>query len=323
MAMIPVALAAVLALAVLVTPLVGAQPAGKTHRVGLLMPSTGGWQPKAFRETLRDLGYTEGVNLILDVRSAEGQLDRLSALAMELVRARPDVIVAVNTPGTRAAIAATTTIPIVMAVVGDPVGSGFVSSLTHPGGNVTGVSSLGGDLAGKRLSLLKQAVPAARRIAVMLPDDPMTALQVRDTERAALSIGIEVRFFPVRTTTELGSVFELMLKWRPDAALWFWGQGGMLERRTIELASKSRLPVMHTGSPHVHAGGLMSYFADITELSRRAAYYVDKILKGTKAGDLPVEQATKFELVVNMRTAKALGLTIAPSLLLQADRVLN
>jgi putative ABC transport system substrate-binding protein len=157
----------------------------------------------------------------------------------------------------------------------------------------------------------------------MLPDDPMTALQVRDTERAALSIGIEVRFFPVRTTTELGSVFELMLKWRPDAALWFWGQGGMLERRTIELASKSRLPVMHTGSPHVHAGGLMSYFADITELSRRAAYYVDKILKGTKAGDLPVEQATKFELVVNMRTAKALGLTIAPSLLLQADRVLN
>jgi putative ABC transport system substrate-binding protein len=225
MAMIPVALAAVLALAVLVTPLVGAQPAGKTHRVGLLMPSTGGWQPKAFRETLRDLGYTEGVNLILDVRSAEGQLDRLSALAMELVRARPDVIVAVNTPGTRAAIAATTTIPIVMAVVGDPVGSGFVSSLTHPGGNVTGVSSLGGDLAGKRLSLLKQAVPAARRIAVMLPDDPMTALQVRDTERAALSIGIEVRFFPVRTTTELGSVFELMLKWRPDAALWFWGAG--------------------------------------------------------------------------------------------------
>lgn len=303
----------------------GAQPTA-THRVGVLVPQPRGWgwQEKAFRQTLSDLGYSEGVNLILDVRSAEGQLARLPSLAAELVRSGPHVIVAVNTPGTRAAVAATRTIPIVMVEVGDPVATGFVSNLARPEGNVTGVSNLCGELAAKRLSLLREAVPTARRIAVMLnPDDPITTPQVKDAERAAPSLGIEVRFFPVRATAELAAVFEPMLAWRPDAVLWLCGQQFALEQRTVTLAAKHHLPVMPYRSEAVHPGGLMSYAANRAEFWRRAAIYVDKILKGAKPADLPVEQPMRLELIINLKAAKALGLTIPPSLLVWADQVIQ
>jgi putative ABC transport system substrate-binding protein len=310
---------------VLAAPVAGeAQQAAKVYRLGLLTPAAPQWDTREFREALRGLGYIEGANLILDVRSAEGELDQLPLLATDLVRARPDVIVAVNTPGTRAAIGATKTIPIVMSVVGDPVATGFVSNLARPGGNVTGVSNLSGELASKQLSLLKEAVPTARRIAVMLnSNDPITTPQRKDIERAAPSIGVAVHFFPARTTAELGSVFERMLKWRPDAVLWLAGQQVALEQQTLELASKSRLPVMPTRVRNTPSGGLLSYFANNAELIRRTAAYVDKILQGAKPADLPVEQPTKFELVINLKTAKALGLTIPPSLLARADQIIE
>ena len=311
---------------ILAAPLVAEaqQPTAKVHRLGLLTPAAPQWDTRVFREAMRGLGYIEGSNLILDVRSAEGELDQLPSLAIDLVRARPDVIVAVNTPGTRAAIGATKTIPIVMSVVGDPVATGFVSNLAHPGGNVTGVSNLSGELASKRLSLLKEAVPTARRIAVMFnSNDPITTPQRKDIERAAPSIGVEVHFFPARTTAELGSVFERMLKWRPDGVLWLAGQQVALEQPTLELASKSRLPIMPIRVRNTSSGGLLSYFADNAELIRRTAAYVDKILKGAKPGDLPVEQPTKFDFVINLKTAKAIGLTMPQSLLLQATEVIE
>lgn len=298
-----------------------AQPAG-SHRVGVLVPQS--WDERAFRQALTALGYHEDANLLLDVRSAEGRLDRLPSLASELVGARPHVIVAMNTPGTRAAMAATKTIPIVMGEVGDPVATGFVSNLARPEGNVTGVSNLCGELAAKRLSLLKEAVPTARRIAVMLnPNDPITAVQVKDAQRAAPSIGVEARLFPVRTIAELEAGLESMLAWRPDAALWLCGQQAVLEQHTVNLMSKHRLPVMPYRGEAVPAGGLMSYSPDRSEAMRRVASYVDRILKGAKPADLPVEQPTKIDLFVNLKTAKALGLTIPPSLLLRADQVIR
>jgi putative ABC transport system substrate-binding protein len=199
-----------------------------------------------------------------------------------------------------------------------------VSNLARPEGNVTGVSNLCGELAAKRLSLLKEAVPTARRIAVMLnPADPITTPQVKDAERAGLPLGVEVRFFPARAIAELDSVFELVVRWRPDAVLWLCGQQGVLEQRTVTLASKYHLPVMPYRSEAVHAGGLISYVTNRAELFRRVAIYVDKILKGATPANLPVEQPTKLELVINLKTAKALGLTISPSVLLRADLVIQ
>lgn len=221
-------------------------------------------------------------------------------------------------------MAATRTIPIVMAEVGDPVATGFVRNLARPEGNVTGISNLCGELAAKRLSLLKEAVPTARRIAVMLnPGDPITTLQVKDVERAAPSIGVETRLFPARTVAELDSVFELMLAWRPDAAIWLCGQQAVLEQHMVQLTTKHRVPVMPYRGDTVPAGGLMSYAPDRPESMRRVASYVARILKGAKPADLPVEQPTKLELIVNLKTAKALALTIPPSLLLRADVVIR
>lgn len=208
-------------LAALTVPLASvAAASGRVYRVGILAPSSGQWEPKAFRDALRSRGYVEEQNLVLDVRSADGQLDRLPILAAELVATRPDVIVAVNTPGARAAIAATRTIPIVMAVVGDPVGSGFVQSLAHPGGNVTGISNLSGELAAKRLSILRELVPGARRVGILFnPNDPVTVPQMKDTESAARSIGVEVRPFPVKEVGQLGPAFEQLSAWHAEAAL--------------------------------------------------------------------------------------------------------
>jgi ABC-type uncharacterized transport system substrate-binding protein len=310
----------------LAAPLVAeAQPAAPGVRtVGILAPH---WDDPAypvFLETLRQLGYQESRNLRLLLRSADWKHDRLPALAAELVEARPDVIVAMNTPGARAAIQATKSIPIVMSIVGDPIGAGFVSSMAHPGGNVTGISNISAELAPKRLSLLKEVVPRARRIAVLLnPVDPVTVPQMRDTERAAPVLGVEVRFFPVKTTPELPETFKQMIAWRADAALWLAGQPNAFQAATIDLAAKRQLPVMVHQRVNVEAGGLISYFADHTELLRRTAVYVDKILRGAKPGDLPIEQPTRFELVINLKTAKALGLTIPQSLLLRADHVIE
>ena len=302
-----------------------AQSSGsRVHTVGILTPH---WDDPAFPvllETLRQLGYHEGQNLRLLLRSADWKHDRLPALAAELVDAHPDVIVAINTPGARAAVRATKHVPIVMSIVGDPIGSGFVSNLSHPGGNVTGISNLSGELAPKRLSLLKELVPRAKRVAVLQnPVDPVNVPQMRDMERAAPVLGIEVRFFPVKTTTELPEAFKQMIAWRADAALWLAGQSVAFQPGTIELAAKHRLPVMVPQRANVESGGLISYFPDHAELVRRTAVYVDKILKGAKPGDLPIEQPTKFELAINLKTAKALGLAVSPALRLQADRVVE
>ena len=278
----------------------------------------------AFIETLRSLGYDQGSNLRLLLRSAEGKAERLPVLAKDLVDDRVEVIVAVNSPGARAAIQATKQIPVVMTIVGDPVALGFVSNLSRPGGNVTGISSLGRELAGKRLALVKEVVPGAKRIAAMFnPNEPLHALQMEDMQRAVPVLNVEIRFFPVKVTGELPETFKRILTWRADAALWVLGQDAPFQPGTIELAARHRLPTMVTQRENVENGGLMSYFPDAVELFRRTAIYVDRILKGAKPGDLPVELPTKFELVINAKTAKALGLTIPPSLLLRADQVIE
>jgi putative ABC transport system substrate-binding protein len=234
------------------------------------------------------------------------------------------VIVAVNTPGTRAAIAATRTIPIVMAVVGDPVGSGFVDSLARPGGNVTGISNLSAELAAKRLSILKELAPAARRIGILFnPGDPITAPQLRDTGSAAASIGVEVSPFGATEVAALGAVFGKLSAWHADAALWLAGQAATLEKGTIDLARDRKLPVMYILKSDVRAGGLVSYFAEYVELFGRVGAYVARILKGEKPADLPVMQPAKFELAINLRTAKALALIVPPTLLARADEVIE
>jgi putative ABC transport system substrate-binding protein len=293
-------------------------------RIGVLTPAAQQWEPQAFRDGLRSLGYVEGENIMIDVRSAEGSLERLPALAGELAGSRPDVIVAVNTPGAHAAISATKTIPIVMTVVGDPVGSGFVNSLGHPGGNATGLSNLSGELAAKRLSILKELAPAAQRVAILFnPRDPVTVPQIGDTEGAAPLIGVALPRFPVTEIAELSVAFEQLAEWRGEAAIWLAGQAGTLEQRTVELALRARLPVMYALKRNVRAGGLVSYFADNSELFRQTAVYIDKILKGAKPADIPVQQPTRFELTINLKTAQAIGLAMPPLILARADEVIE
>jgi len=300
-----------------------AQQPGGMHRVGILIPLTASdW--KVFAPAMKELGYTEGVNLVLDVRIAGDRPERLPALAAELVKLSPRVIVAVNTPGTAAAMAATKTIPIVMVAVGDPIATGFVSNMARPDRNATGVSNLCGELAGKRLALLKEALPRAQRIAVMLNStDPITKPQVLDADRTAASLGIQVRLFPVRNDAEVDAAFEPMLKWRPDGILWLCGQQVPATRRTLVHATRHRVPTMVVQRTELQAGGLMSYSTDNADLYRRAAVYVDKILKGAKVSDLPVEQPTRIDLVVNKKVADSLGIAIPPSILLRADQVIE
>jgi len=302
-----------------------AQPAAPgVHTVDVLTPNRDDRAYPVLCDTLRQLGYHEDRNLRLLVRSAERKHDRLPALATELVQARVDVIVAINTPGARAAIQATKQVPIVISIVGDPVGTGFVTNLARPGGNVTGISNMSGELASKRMSILKELVPGTKRIGVLFnPLDPVTVPQIRDTDRDAPLLGIEVRRFPVKVASHLPATFAQMLAWHADAALWLSGQSIGFQRGTVELAARHRLPVMVLQRGDVEAGGLVSYFTDHAELFRRTAMYVDVILRGAKPGDLPVEQPTKFELAINLKTAKALGLTIPPSLLARADQVIE
>ena len=303
-------------------PLAGRAQAVRT--VGVLMPHRDDPSYAAFPETLRKLGYVEGRNLRLLQRSADYKYERLPALAKELLDARAEVIVAVNTPGTRAAIQATKSVPIVFSIVGDPVGSGFVSNLARPGGNVTGISNMTGTIASKRMSLLKELVPGVKRVGVLYnPVDPVTKPQIVDAERDAPTLGIEVRFFPVKEVAHLPDTFAQMLAWKANAAFWLSGQANAFQPGTRELSLKHRFPVMVTLRNDVEAGGLISYYPDHVELWRRTAMYVDRILKGDKPGDLPVELPARFELAINLRTARAIGLAVPQSIRLRADQVVE
>ena len=308
-------------------PTVEAQPTGATvQTVGVLTPHDHyrDREYPAFLETLGALGWERDRNLRLVLRSAEWKLDRLPALARDLVKARVDVIVAINTPGSAAALQATNQIPIVMALVGDPVATGFVSNLARPGRNVTGISTMNRELAAKRLALVKEAVLGAKRIAVMFnPDDPLNRLQMEDTQRAAAGLKVGIQFFPVRASGELPETFKSIAAWRADAALWLSEPSQALQPAAVKLATTHRLPVMGTYRAVVERGGLMSYAPDDVELFRRAASYVDRILRGSKPGDLPVELPTKFVLAINVRAARALGVNIPQSLLVQADQVIE
>ncbi len=308
-----------------------AQQAGKAARIGYLSAGLTS-EPQlrdAFVQGLRDLGHVEGRNVSIEYRSAEGKLERIPALAAELVALKVDVIfVAGGTRVTLTAMQASKTIPIVFANVGDPVESGLVTNLARPGGNVTGLSSLGPELVGKRLELLKQAVPGVDRVAVLwLPgalgertDKEMLA----GVELAARTLGVRLQFFEARGPEEFARAFSDMSSARMGALTVLPSNRFLREhRRLVELAAATRVPAVYTSREFVDAGGLMSYGANSADLHRRAATYVDKILKGAKPGDLPVEQPTKFELVVNLRVAQALGLTIPPSVLAHADEVIH
>ena len=301
-----------------------AQQPPKVFKIGVLTPAARQWESAAFRQGLRDAGYIEGSNATVEVRSGEGKLERMNQLAVDLVNSGVDVLLSVNAPGTRAAIAATKTIPIVMAAIGDPIGLGFVKSLAKPEGNVTGLSNMAGDLAGKRLQLLKEVVPSAKRIAVMLhPDEPITHIQLRDITETAGKIGLDLEIIPVRHTNELTAAFETTVQRRAQALLRLAGQAASFGPPTAKLALKHRLPSMLLLRSDVEAGALMSYFTDHRTLFYRAATYVDKILKGTKPVELPVEQPTKFEFFVNLKTAQQIGVTVPPSVLARADRVIR
>ncbi len=319
--------------ALLAAPLVAeAQQAAKVARIGYQSNRLGAYPhlQEAFRQGLRDLGYVEGRNLVIEYRDAEGTVERLPALAAELVALKVDVIVtaAGSTSVPLAAKQATRTLPIVFASAADPVASGLVTSLARPGGNVTGLSSLNAELVGKRLELLTQAVPGVGQVAVLwLPGalgertdkEMLTGLEV-----AARGLGVRLQFVEARGPADFDRAFSAMTKARAGALSVLPSNVFIREhRRLVDLAAKNRLPAVYSAREYVDAGGLMSYGANPTDSSRRAATYVDKILKGAKPGDLPVEQPTKFELVINLKTAKALGLTIPQSLLQRADQVIE
>jgi putative tryptophan/tyrosine transport system substrate-binding protein len=326
-----IGLAVVITLNLFLAPLAAdAQQAATTARIGYLVPNMANSPHlhEAFRQGMRDLGYVEGRNLTIEYRDAAGKLERLPALAAELVASKVDVIVATATPHTLAAKQATKTIPIVFTALADPVTSGLVTSLARPGGNVTGVSFLAPELVGKRLELLKQAVPGIRRVAVLWPPGDVPERTARDllkgAELAARALGLRLQLVEARGPADFDLAFSKMTTERADALSVLTGAMLFSERRRLaELAEKARLPAVYPWREGADAGGFMAYGPNVADLYRRAATYVDKILRGAKPGDLPIEQPTKFELVINMRTAKALGLTIPRSLLLRADQMIE
>ncbi len=310
--------------ALLLPRLALAQAAGQPLRtIGVLTSSDVVALP-VFFDALRKLGYEDGKNARILVRAANSNYARLPALARELVDAKVEVIVAINTPGARAAVDATKTIPVVASGVGDPIGSGVVTNLARPGGNVTGVSNMAGELGGKRLSLFNEMVPGAKRIAVLYnPVDPVNDPQMRDMKLIAPKLGVDVRFFPAKAPADLPVVFQEVLAWRAQSVVMLVGQAVAYEPGMIALSARNRLPFMSNGKYGVGLGGLISYTANYDDVQRRTAAYVDKILRGANPGDLPVEQPTEFELVVNLKTAKALGLKVPQSILLQATEVIK
>jgi len=304
------------------------QPAG-VPRVGYLGNSSPSLEVDlldAFRQGLREFGYTEGQNIIIEYRWAEGKYDRFPDLLADLVRLKVDAIVTAGTPGALAAKRATKTIPIVMAVAGDAVGTKLVDSLAHPGGNVTGSTTIVQELEGKRLELLKEIVPRLSRVAMLSnPANPLNPIILKQTQLAARALRLRLEpIVEVKGVSELERAFATISKVRPDALIMIADRFLLAERtRIVEFAEKRRLPTMYPYSEMVKDGGLMSYSPSYPDLFRRAAKYIDKILKGAKPGDLPVEQPTTFELVINIKTARALGLTIPQSLLLRADQVIE
>ena len=326
-AAVPSILVAVVLLAFRVA--VEAQQPKKVPRIGYLSvssPSAMSTRTEAFRQGLRELGYVEGKNIVIEWRSAEGKRDRLPSLAAELVRLKVDIIVTAGPPATRSAKEATVTIPIVFAQDGDPVASGFVASLARPGGNITGLSTLAPELSGKRLELLKEIVPRLSRVAVLgNSTNPANAQVLKETELAAGVFGVKLQYLDVLDPKDIETAFRAASKGRADAVLMTVSGGVVLSQRTqvVELAAKSRLPAMYIIREYVETGGLMSYGVSLIDLDRRAATYVDKILKGAKPADLPVEQPTKFEFIINLTAAKQIGLTIPPNVLVRADRVIK
>jgi putative ABC transport system substrate-binding protein len=308
--------------------LADAQQAKKIPRIGFL-ESGGADRTKsrlaAFQQGLQELGYLEGKNILIEQRHAGGKFERLPELAAELIRLKVDVILAGGAPAAHAAKQVTTTIPIVMGNAADPVGTGLVASLARPGGNITGLSDFFAGVVTKRLELLKEVVPTASRVAVLLnPANPTNPLQLKLIQDIAPALGVTLLPFEARGPEDIDRAFTAMRKERAGALIVMGDPMlGSHPRRIVELAVKSRLPAIYGGRLSVESGGLMSYGTNFEDLYRRAATYVDKILKGTKPADLPVEQPTKFELVINLKAAKQIGLTIPPNVLARADRVIR
>jgi putative ABC transport system substrate-binding protein len=306
-----------------------AQQQTKIPRIGYLTAarlSAIANRTEAFRQGLRDLGYIQGKNIIIEWRAGEGNFDRLPSLAAELVSLKVDVIVTGGEAATRPAKDATSLIPIVMTQDSDPVGSGFVSSLARPGGNITGLSTLGPERSGKRLELSKETVPGLSRVAVFgTSTEPSNARELKEIELTAKRLGTKLQYLDVLSFKDLEAAFRAAVKERAGAVL--MNVSGPIinphRKEIAELAIKSRLPVMHARRELVEAGGLMSFGVSVDDLDRRAAVYVDKILKGAKPADLPVEQPKKFEFVINLKAAKQIGLTIPPNVLARADKVIR
>jgi putative ABC transport system substrate-binding protein len=301
----------------------------KMARIGYLQPIVpqNGTSPflEDFRQGLRELGYVEGKNIQIEVRWGEGKLERMPALAAELVKMNVDVIVAVSSPSVVAAKNATKTIPIVMPLSSDPVGDGLVASLSRPGGNITGLSLMAPELAVKRLQLLKEVFPKVRPVAALWnPDYTGMAARLRQTQGAAPSVGMEVISVEIRDSRELERALEALDRQRPSAIFLLADPLTLSQRlRIVEFAAEERIPAIYEVSQFVEAGGLISYGPNTDDLVRRSATYVDRILKGAKPAELPIEQPAKFELVINLKTAKALGITLPQSVLLQADRIIE
>jgi ABC-type uncharacterized transport system substrate-binding protein len=308
--------------------LVEAQQPGKVPRIGYLQappPSAVAARTEAFRQGLRDLGYVEGKNIAIEWRFAEGKPDRIPGLVAELVHLKVDVIVTGGSFATGAAKEATSTIPVVMMQDSDPVGNGYVGSLARPGGNITGLSTLAPELSGKQLELLKETVPKLSRVAVLGSSNRSgNAQSLKETELAAGAFGVKLQYLDVLSPKDIGTAFRAASRQGADAVLVLTSPLATSQRtQFIDLAVKNRLPAIYDRVEYVEDGGLMTYSVSSTDLFRRAATYVDKILKGAKPTDLPVEQPTKFEFIINLKAAKQIGLTIPPNVLARADRVIK
>jgi putative tryptophan/tyrosine transport system substrate-binding protein len=317
-------LVSIIAVVILVfVHLAEAQQVKKIPRIGYLT-DVGSAPAEAFVQGLRDLGYVEGKNVAFEFRTTGGKAGRYPELADEIIQAQVDVIVAGGAGAIRAAKNASATIPIVMAHVNDPVALGLVVSLAHPGGNITGISNLSPELSGKRLELLKEVIPKLYRVAVLTYGGAAMQTSIKETEVAAQSLHLQVQLLKLKAPDEIESAFEAAKKQRADALVQI--QAALLEphqRRIIDLATKHQLPAMYNSRSDVEAGGLLSYGPDREDMNRRVAAIVDKILKGRNPADLPVEQPMKFDFVINLKTAKQIGLTIPPNVLARADRVIR
>jgi len=305
-----------------------AQQSTTVARIGtlsVLSPSAISARMAAFRQGLNELGYTEGKNIVIESRYAEGKLDRFRKHVADLVRLKVDIIVTNGPLGTRFAKEATATIPIVMAWDNDPVGNRFVASLARPGGNITGLSTHYPEVSGKQLELLKEILPRLSRVAVMgSSTEPGHPQSLRETELAAKALDLQIHYSDVMDTGDIGTAFRTAVKERAEAILVLAGAVFLSQRSQLaDLAIRHRLPAVYQANEYVEVGGLMTYGVSINDLFRRAATYVDKILKGAKPADLPVEQPTKFEFIINLKTAKQIGLTIPPNVLARADRVIR